>query len=215
MSDLALSRRRRQPTLLAVAGVAWLAFISALVLINYVASSNSDNSSVVDERLLLLEVRMDAVAERLEQDRRQPVRVPLVRYDSDRRALEQRLAAIEHALGERLLASELGALQARLDVLEARPLPRPASVSTLRPRTRATTSIRTAPAVPDFRVMGIELRGGERFVSILPSGSGTLSQARLLLIGEEESGWQLDAIKAGSATFRKAGAVHHLPIPVR
>lgn len=208
-------RALRQPTLLAVAGVAWLAFISALVLINYVASSNSDDSSVVDERLLLLEVRMDAVVERLAQDQRQPVRVPLARYDSDQHALEQRLAAIEHALGERLLASELGALQARLGVLEARPLPRPVSVSTPRPRTRAATSTRTAPAEPDFRVMGIELRGGERFVSILSSGSDALSQARLLLIGEEEGGWRLDAIKAGNATFRKAGAVHHLQIPVR
>lgn len=208
-------RALRQPTLLAVAGVAWLAFISALVLINYVAWSNSDASSVVDERLLLLEVRLDAVVERLEQDRRQPVKVPLARYDSDRHALEQRLAAIEHALGESLLASELRALQARLDVLEARPLPRPASVSTPRPRTRAATSTRAAPAEPDFRVLGVELRGGERFVSILPSGAGSLSQARLLLIGEEEGGWRLDAIEAGSATFGKAGAVHHLPIPVR
>lgn len=215
MSDLALSHRRRQPTLLAVAGVAWLAFISALVLINYVALSNSDNSSVVDERLLLLEVRLDAVTERLAQDRRQPVGVPLARYDNDRHALEQRLAAIEHALGERLLASELGALQARLDVLEARPLPRAASVSTPRPRTRAVTSTRTAPAEPDFRVLGIELRGGERFVSILPGETGALPQARLLLIGEEEGGWRLDDIEASSATFRKAGAVHHLPIPVR
>jgi len=206
-------RARRQPTLLAVASAAWLIFISALVLIDYVAWSNRTDPELLDARMALFEGRLDALDERFEDARRQPPGVETARYEHERQALEQRLAAIEQALSERLSVSELAALQARLDALEARPLPRPAPVATPRPRTVAAK--RPAPVEPTFRVMGLEWRGGERFVSLLSGDAGTLSEARLLLVGEEEGGWRLEAIEADHVIFRKAGATRRLPIPGR
>ena len=206
-------RARRQPTLFAVASAAWLTFISALVLIDYVAWSKRTAPALVDARMALFEGRLDALDERFEDARRQPPNVETARYEHERQALEQRLAAIEQALSERLPTSKFVALQSRLDALEARPLPRPAPVSTPRPRTAVAK--RPAPAEPAFRVMGLEWRGGERFVSLLSDDAGTLSEARLLLVGEEDGGWRLAAIEAAHVIFRKAGATQRLPIPGR
>jgi hypothetical protein len=206
-------RARRQPTLLAVASAAWLIFISALVLIDYVAWSNRTDPALVDARMALFEGRLDALDERFGEARRQPPGVERARYEHERQALEQRLAAIEQALSERLPTSELAALQARLDALEARTLPRPAPVATSRPRTVAAK--RPAPVEPTFRVMGLEWRGGARFVSLLSGDAGRLSEARLLLVGEEEGGWRLEVIEADHVIFRKAGATQRLPIPGR
>lgn len=206
-------RARRQPTLFAVASAAWLTFISALVVIDYVAWSKGTDPALVDARMALFEGRLDALDERFEDARRQPPGVETARYEHERQALEQRLAAIEQALSERLPTAEFVALQARLDALEARPLPRPAPVVAPRPRTVAAK--RPAPVEPAFRVMGLEWRGGERFVSLLSGDAGTLSEARLLLVGEEEGGWRLEAIEADHVIFRKAGATQRLPMPGR
>lgn len=206
-------RARRQPTLLAVASAAWLIFISALVLIDYVAWSNRTDPALVDARMALFEGRLEALDNRFEETQRQPPGVEQARYEGDRQTLEQRLAAIEQALSERLPVSELAALQARLDGLEARPLPRPAPVAT--PRLRTAVAKRPAPVEPTFRVMGLEWRGGARFVSLLSGDAGRLSEARLLLVGEEEGGWRLEVIEADHVIFRKAGATQRLPIPER
>src|SRR5690606_40480015 len=88
-------RARRQPTLLAVASAAWLIFISALVLIDYVAWSNRTDPELLDARMALFEGRLDALDERFEDARRQPPGVETARYEHERQALEQRLAAIE------------------------------------------------------------------------------------------------------------------------
>lgn len=206
-------RARRQPTLLAVASAAWLIFISALVLIDYVAWSNRTDPALVDARMALFEGRLEALDNRFEEAQRQPPGVEQARYEGDRQTLERRLAVVEQALSERLPASELAALQVRLDALEARPLPRPDPVATPHPRTVAAK--RPAPVEPAFRVMGLEWRGGARFVSLLSDDAGTLSEARLLLVGEEDGGWRLEAIEADHAIFRKAGATQRLPIPGR
>src|SRR5690606_24805357 len=143
-------RARRQPTLLAVASAAWLIFISALVLIDYVAWSNRTDPALVDARMALFEGRLEALDNRFEEAQRQPPGVEQARYGGDRQTLERRLAVVEQALSERLPASELAALQVRLDALEARPLPRPDPVATPHPRTVAAK--RPAPVEPAFRV---------------------------------------------------------------
>src|SRR5690606_9925040 len=206
-------RARRQPTLLAVASAAWLIFISALVLIDYVAWSNRTDPALVDARMALFEGRLDALDKRFENVRQQPLGVETARYEHERQALEQRLAAIEQALSERLPASGLAASQVGLDAQEARPLPRPDPGAA--PHPGAVAPARPAPVEPAFRVMGLEWRGGARFVSLLSGDAGRLSEARLLLVGEEEGGWRLEVIEADHVIFRKAGATQRLPIPER
>jgi len=57
------------------------------------------------------------------------------------------------------------------------------------------------PQVPTFTINGVELRGGERFLIILPSGSSTLGEATLLRQGESTARWRLDAIHGLTAVL--------------
>jgi hypothetical protein len=54
-------------------------------------------------------------------------------------------------------------------------------------------------------VIGIERRAEERFLMILPKGTDTLSQARLLRVGEQADGWRLDVIKEEGGVFSRDG----------
>jgi hypothetical protein len=55
---------------------------------------------------------------------------------------------------------------------------------------------------PPFNVVGLELRGGERFVSIASHGAAALTDLRLLREGESIGAWQLQAIEAHAVVFR-------------
>lgn len=94
--------------------------------------------------------------------------------------------------------------------LQAAPQPKakPASVSSKSP-----TVPRPQPPTPPFSIMGSELRGPERFLSLLPLGDRTLSSVRLIQTGETFGGWRLDNLNTSTAVFSIAGQAQTLPIP--
>jgi len=216
MSDIPGTTRHRHIPLLRVAAAAWLLLISVAVVINHVAVSNLDRDGydALDVRIAVLEGRLAELARQVEQGERQPAALPLARYESERQALDQRLAALEQALGERPTAESLLSLQVRVGQLEARlAAPRPAVPAAARPRAPAAPTPQATE--PPFRVIGAELRAGERFLSILPADAGALSQVRLLRPGEAEAGWHLDAIEGDAAVFRHGDETRRLVVPAR
>lgn len=86
----------------------------------------------------------------------------------------------------------------------AKPKPKPATVK--------------APPIPQepppFQMVGLEYRGGERFLSVAPTGSTRLSQIYLIRPGEVISGstWRLKAVDDRSATFDAGGTTRTLSI---
>lgn len=64
-----------------------------------------------------------------------------------------------------------------------------------------------APVPPPFQVVGVEYRGGERFLSVAPPGSTRLSQIYLIRPGDAVAGtaWHLNALDDRSARFDVAG----------
>ena len=54
---------------------------------------------------------------------------------------------------------------------------------------------------PPFNVVGLELRGGERFVSVASHGAAALTGLRLLREGESIGAWQLQTIDAHAVVF--------------
>ena len=64
-------------------------------------------------------------------------------------------------------------------------------------------------------MIGVELRAGERFLSILPTDAAALAQARLLRAGETEAGWRLEVMEDGAAVFRHGDEVRRLTVPER
>ena len=201
----------RRATLLRVAAITWGLLVSAAALVNVVALtklSEQAHASAPSSQVTALEGRLAELGQRIEQTRQQPAALPQTRYDTDHQALEQRLAAIEQALGERLTADSLQPLQARIEQVEARLAARPAA-AVAPPRAAA----KPKPAEPPFQVTGTELRAGERFLTILPTGPAALTQVRLLRPGEDESGWHLEAIDSATAVFRHGDETRRLAIP--
>ncbi len=201
-------------TLLRVATVTWLMLISGAVIINHVTLSKvvdlsaqkASNTQVtaLDEQVRKLIAWVE------EQDQQQSIALPVARYESDRQSLDQRLIVIEQMLDQKLAAQDLDELQRRIELLETRPaIVQPAPKGAARPRTPPPPK----PVEPPFQVIGIERRGDERFLSLLPIGSTALSQALLVRPGETQADWQLKTIEGNNAVFQKGSQIHRLVIP--
>ena len=210
------TERSHRTTLLRVAAVTWLLLISAVVLIDRVIlSTRADRTedAVPAMQLSELEAQLAELAREIEQQRQGPAALRWERYESERVALDQRLAALEQALNDRPTV-DLEPLQTRIDRLEVRLANvRSAPTAASRPPVRAPA--RPRPIEPSFRVIGVELRAGERFLSILPTDAAALAQARLLRAGETETGWRLEVIEDGGAVFRHGDEVRRLTVPER
>lgn len=211
------SRQHRHGTLLRAATITWLLLISAAVVIDHVALSGlaaQVETNAPGLQVAVLEKRLAELAQQVEHARQQPDALPQARYEAERQALEHRLNAIEQALGSLPTADNLLPLQARIEQLEMRAsTPRPASPAP--PRPRAAAPAKPKAIDPPFRVIGAELRAGERFLSILPATSGALSQVRLLCPGEAEAGWHFETIEGNAAVFRHGDDIRRLPVPAR
>ncbi|HRP26404.1 hypothetical protein [Thauera sp.] len=216
MMTTAQTERSHRTTLLRVAAATWLLLISAVVVIDHVIlSTRADRTedAVPATQLSELEAQLAELAREIEQQRQEPAALPLGRYESERVALDQRLEALEQAVDDRPTV-DLQSLQTRIDRLEVRlATVRSAPTDASRPPVRAPA--RPRPVEPSFRVIGVELRAGERFLSILPADASALSQAGLLRAGETEAGWRLEVIEDGAAVFRHGDEVRRLTVPER
>ena len=216
MMTTAQTERSHRTTLLRVAGATWLLLISAVVVIDHVIlSTRADRTedAVPATQLSELEAQLAELAREIEQQRQEPAALPLGRYESERVALDQRLEALEQAVDDRPTI-DLQSLQTRIDRLEVRlATVRSAPTAASRPPVRAPA--RPRHVEPSFRVIGVELRAGERFLSILPADAAALAQARLLRAGETEAGWRLEVMEDGGAVFRHGDEVRRLTVPER
>lgn len=116
---------------------------------------------------------------------------------------------------------ELVVLKASVETLDSRvhelsqsqtklPAAAPAKSKTIArkpsPAQKPSTSVE-APKTPPFTVIGIEYRGGERFLSVAPPGSTQLNQIYLIRPGDAVAGtaWRLNTLDGRSARFDVAG----------
>ena len=202
-----------RPRWLKIAAGAWLVLVSAIAIVDSVGLSRlieQSRSSAQDAQMQALATRISDLEHQAEAAKRQPKPVVQGDFDAARQALEERLAHVEQAQATDAHGDDIKALQARVGVLEARLKSRALS---------ATTSRKTAetakPKVPEppFNVVGLELRGGERFVSIASRGATALIDLRLLREGESIGAWQLQAIDAHAAVFRVDNQTVRLALP--
>ena len=72
-----------------------------------------------------------------------------------------------------------------------------------------------SPPAPEFILLGVELRGGERLLSVAPKNSPHLQNVRLLRVGESMSGWRLQRFDEHEAIFEAQGQARKLTLPSR
>lgn len=106
--------------------------------------------------------------------------------------------------------TELASVQSRLDTLAQQINTTKSAANKPLPR---TAKLQPAAAAPTFQVLGVELRGGVRFLAIQPQGTTGLASVHLFRVGETEGCWQLEALDSRTAQFRIDHQTRHLLLP--
>ncbi|MBP0714261.1 hypothetical protein ABXK61_13160 [Burkholderia sola] len=204
--------RQRMPWLRVVA-VAWLLALSAGLVIMLQALPKLDKPSEPSPQIGQIDAlatRLDQVTQELATLRRQPAPLAPEALAATREALEARLAPLEMSVAALTDDQQLRELKARIEKLEAPATPKVTATPVQRPKATAKVPM---PPKPPFQVLGMELRGGERFLTVAPLGSTTAGQMRLLRTGESEGGWTLEHINDRHAMFRVNGQTQQVVVP--
>lgn len=197
--------------------VAWLTLLSIALVVLAVSLTRLDaqrRQDAPDAQIAELQTR----ALELEAFRVSVEAAPAVVTESDfkqaRDHWQQQWDTLTQSQQDLANATDVVTLQSRLDALiqqinTAKPV-------ATRPRPRAATPRATsiAPSIaPTFRLLGIELRGGERFLAIQPNDRAALTDVRLLRVGDAEGRWQLETLEPQSAVFRVGQQTRRLSLP--
>ncbi|MCC4595447.1 hypothetical protein NRY95_05610 [Xanthomonas campestris pv. phormiicola] len=207
--------RQKRAKLLRAAVATWLLLIGVGTVINQVALSRlttRTDANAQGGKVAALETRVAELGQQIDQQRQRPAPLSQAQFDTERHAQEQRLSAIEQAVAARLTAESLSPLSARIDQVEAR-LARTRPTAPALGQTRKSQPKPSERTGPPFTVIGFELRGGERFLSILPAASAEASQTRVLRPSETEAGWTLASIDDQTALFQHNGQIHRIRVP--
>ncbi|WP_053158162.1 hypothetical protein [Pseudomonas sp. Pf153] len=121
----------------------------------------------------------------------------------------QEIQELRDGLAVRATVADMTALRARLEQVEQQllnlrpqPSPPPPTPSATKPKKAARP--KPAPLSPPFSVLGVESRGGERFLAVAPHDSHALVDVRLLHSGEQLGAWHLKVLEPNSAIFAVA-----------
>ena len=198
--------------------VALIALTSALAVVNHVALFRQQEAverqlkTTADAaQLLVYEERLAALQQQLSAIVREPPAVADASFQVEREALAAQLEAIKGTLAEFARSSELQLVRDQLRTVEQRLLQ--IRRTTPSPPAEPKPDAQPAEVMPPFAVLALEARAGEQFLSLLPLGSRSLADARLLRVGESFENWRLAALDANAATFQHDGRQHHIKLP--
>lgn len=209
--------------LLRAATVSWLALVSALIVIDHVRLSQwiqLHRVSVEPAEVAQLKQDLSQLEAALAAQQLRPTPLSQAVYAAAEQSQDDRLERIEQSLADRVAPTDLTPLAARLTRLEGEvwrlrhPSPPRIQLLAHRPAEHAAPIARKAPdATLPFTLLGVEMRGGERFLALAPLGAKALSQVRVLRAGEADGEWRLVALNENTATFEVAGHLQHVPVP--
>lgn len=121
----------------------------------------------------------------------------------------QEIQEMRDGLADRATVKDLIALSGRFEHVEQQLLELKTQPPLLPPTSSAnkpkkTTRPKPVPLSPPFSVLGVESRGGERFLAVAPQDSSSLIDVRLLHAGEQFGAWHLKVLEPHSAIFSVA-----------
>ena len=195
---------------LKIAAAVWLLLVSILAVVNSVGLSRlteQSQASAQDAHVQALNTRVAELEQQAAASKNQPKPVTQPDFEAARKTLDERLAQVEQAQAGDAHAGDLQALQARVGDIEAR-MKRTAAA----PRRTAELAKLKLPE-PPFNVVGVELRGGERFLSVTAPKASSVLDVWLLREGDAVGAWHLLAIEARAAVFRVDGQAQRIALP--
>jgi hypothetical protein len=191
----------------------WLLGLSVLVALGYQAMNDQADQDRLDSRLQRLEAQATGLAETIEAIQQRPAVATVADLKDTRQILEARAAQVEQALGSYAAADDLQTLRAEVEQIKARQT----AVRTAAPaQPRAANKAAAKPEPPPlpFRIVGAELRAGERSVTVAPnSGDFTPDQLQVLLPGDAVGPWRLQAVEGNTAVFQAGDQTRRVAIP--
>lgn len=196
-----------------IALTAGLLLASILTVVNCVQLSRLPTRAQFDKQVMAVQAltaRTHALEQHVDALSRLPKPVTRSDVDSVRRTLEKRLSRVEQLQATDARSDVVQTLQARVDRIEAR-LKKSFRRHALSPH--LAKAKRPQNSQPPFDVIDVELRGGERFLTVMPLGATSLAQVQLLRDGESADGWQLRTIGAHRVVFRVKDRLRHIALP--
>ena len=194
----------------------WLIGLSVFVALGYQTMNDQADQERLDSRLQRLEARSAGLVESIEAIQQRPAVATAADLKDTRQVLEARAAQVEKTLSGYAAADDLQALRAEVEQIKARqtaaPVPRAAAPA--QPRASGKAAAKPEPPPLPFRVVGAELRAGQRSVSVAPStGDFTPAQLQVLLPGDAVGPWRLQAIEGNTAVFQAGNHTRRVAIP--
>ena len=214
MNALAPASRSRAAFVLYLLLWAWMVALSALVLVNFrvagdLAGQNQLDSAV--RQLQVLEGRIAELADDVQAQQARPEAASSVALQDARQRLEAEIARLEQSLTGFAAEADLLVLQADIEQLKAQAAARTPAAP--RPA-RATAAVAPVPEPFPFRVIGAELRAGQRAVSVAPAAEPlSAEQIQVLMPGDRAGRWQLQTIDGNTAVFQAGDQTRRLAIP--
>ncbi|HOW49819.1 MAG TPA: hypothetical protein P5305_11040 [Rubrivivax sp.] len=196
-----------------IAAGVWLALVSVLAIVNSVALSRlaeQDRSSAQDTHVQALVARVSDLERQAEAAARQPKAITQADFEAARQALDARLAQVEQAQATQTPTGDLDSLRSRLGDIEQRL--KKAAAPTTGPR-RAPEPAPPKVPEPPFKVLGVELRGGQRFLSVSAPNALSVLDVWLLREGDAAGAWVLQTIEPRAAVFRVDGQTQRIALP--
>ncbi|HFT7392337.1 TPA: hypothetical protein ACGRYD_004273 [Aeromonas hydrophila] len=191
----------------------WLLGLSVFVALGYQAMNNQTDQERLDSRLQRLEAQATGLAETIEAIQQRPAIATAADLKDTRQILEARAAQVEKALSGYAAADDLQALRVEVEQIKTRQTAA-RTAAPVQPRAPSKPAAKPEPPPLPFRIVGAELRAGQRSVSVAPSsGDFTPDQLQVLLPGDAAGPWRLQAVEGNTAVFQAGDQTRRVAIP--
>ena len=194
----------------------WLIGLSVFVALGYQTMNDQADQERLDSRLQRVEARAAALVESIKAIQQRPAVATAADLKDTRQVLEARTAQVETTLSGYAAADDLQALRAEVEQIKARQTAAPVlrAAAPAQPRASGKAAAKPEPPPLPFRVVGAELRAGQRSVSVAPSSADfTPDQLQVLLPGDAVGPWRLQAVEGNTAVFQAGDQTRRVAIP--
>ena len=191
----------------------WLISLSVFVALGYRAVNEQADQKRLATRLQRLEAQAVGLAEAIEAIQQRPAVATAADLKDTRELLEARAAQVETTLSGYAAADDLQALRTEVEQIKTRQTVARAAAPA-QPRSPSRPTAKPEPPPLPFRIVGAELRAGQRSLSVAPSaGSYTPDQLEVLLPGDALGPWRLQAVEGNTAVFQADDQTRRVAIP--
>lgn len=192
----------------------WLLGLSVFAILGHQTMTDQADQQQLDVRLQRLEAQVTGLAETTRALQQQPAAATAAGLQDARQAMEARIVKAEQALGGYATAEDVQALRTEVEQIKVRKATARAAAPTQRRTPSQPATAKSEPPPLPFRVVGAELRAGQRSVSVAPSaGDFTPDQLQVLLPGDALGPWRLQAIEGNAAVFQAGDQTRRVAIP--